>query len=52
MPRIRDQYTATDRRARITKDVSILRHDHVSIKGKLLGVWQVFRIAAKAGTPE
>lgn len=25
---------------RITKDVSILRIDHVSTKGKLLGVWQ------------
>jgi hypothetical protein len=24
----------------ITKDVPILRTDHVSIKGKLLGVWQ------------
>jgi hypothetical protein len=26
----------------ITKDVPIMRIDHVSIKGKLLGVWQAF----------
>jgi hypothetical protein len=26
----------------ITKDVPILRIDHVSIQGKLLGVWQAF----------
>jgi hypothetical protein len=31
---------ATDRRGSITKDVPELRTDHVSIKGKLLGVWQ------------
>lgn len=31
---------ATDRRGAITKDVPELRTDHVSTKGKLLGVWQ------------
>jgi hypothetical protein len=31
--------TAADR-VSITEDVSILRIDHASIKGKLLGVWQ------------
>jgi hypothetical protein len=30
----------TDRRVRITTDVPGLRIDHVSAKGKLLGVWQ------------
>jgi hypothetical protein len=30
----------TDRRGSITKDVPELRTDHISIKGKLLGVWQ------------
>jgi len=34
------QGETTCRRASITKDVPILRIDHVSIKGKLLGVWQ------------
>src|ERR1017187_7583659 len=29
----------TDGRVRITKDVPILRIDHISAKGKLLGVW-------------
>jgi hypothetical protein len=31
---------ATDGWGSITKDVPALRSDHVSIKGKLLGVWQ------------
>ena len=30
-----------DRRVRITTDVSVLRADHISIKGILLGVWPV-----------
>jgi hypothetical protein len=30
-----------DRRVWITKDVPVLRIDHISIKGMLLGVWQV-----------
>ena len=36
-----DAQAATDRRVRITKDVPVLRVDHISIKGVLLGVWQV-----------
>jgi len=32
----------TDHRVSITKDVPVLRIDHSSIKGKLLGVWQAF----------
>ena len=36
------QAETTGRRIRITKDVPILRIDHVSIKGKLFGVWQAF----------
>jgi hypothetical protein len=28
-----------DRRVRITKNVPVLRIDHISIKGMLLGVW-------------
>lgn len=36
------QGEATDHRVWITKDVPILRIDHVSNKGKLLGVWQAF----------
>ena len=28
-----------DRRVRITKNVPVLRIDHISIKGLLLGVW-------------
>ena len=31
----------TDRRVRIAKDVPVLRVDHISIKGMLLGVWPV-----------
>jgi hypothetical protein len=34
------QAETTGRRIRITKDVPILRIDHVSLKGKLLGVRQ------------
>jgi hypothetical protein len=34
------QAETTGRRIWITKGVPILRVDHVSIKGKLLGVWQ------------
>ena len=34
------QAETTDCRVSITEDVPILRVDHVSIKGKLLGVWQ------------
>jgi hypothetical protein len=34
------QAETTGRRIRITKDVPILRIDHISIKGKLPGVWQ------------
>jgi hypothetical protein len=34
------QGESTGRRVWITKDVPELRTDHVSIKGKLLGVWQ------------
>jgi hypothetical protein len=34
------QAETTGRRVSITKDVPILRIDHVSIKDKLLGVWQ------------
>jgi hypothetical protein len=34
------QAETTGRRVSITKDVPILRIDNVSIKGKLLGVWQ------------
>jgi hypothetical protein len=34
------QVEATDCGVSITKDVPVLRIDHVSIKGKLLGVWQ------------
>jgi hypothetical protein len=34
------QAETTGRRVSITKDVPILWIDHVSIKGKLLGVWQ------------
>ena len=34
------QAETTGRRVSITKDVPILRIDHLSIKGKLLGVWQ------------
>jgi hypothetical protein len=36
------QVETTDCGVSITKDVPILRIDHVSIKGKLLGVWQTF----------
>ena len=32
---------ATDRRIRVTKGVPVLRIDHISIKAKLLRVWQV-----------
>jgi hypothetical protein len=31
------------RRSRITKDVPLLRIDHISIQGMLLGVWPVSR---------
>jgi hypothetical protein len=34
------QAETTGRRVSITKDVPILRIDHATIKGKLLGVWQ------------
>ncbi len=34
------QAETTGRRVSITKNLPILRIDHVSIKGKLLGVWQ------------
>jgi hypothetical protein len=34
------QAETTGRQIWITKDVPILRIDHVSIKGQLLGVWQ------------
>ncbi len=34
------QAETTGRGVWITEDVSVLRIDHVSIKGKLLGVWQ------------
>ena len=36
------QAETADHRVSITKDVPILRIDHFSIKGKLLGVWQAF----------
>jgi|HubBroStandDraft_6_1064221.scaffolds.fasta_scaffold621497_1 hypothetical protein len=35
------QAETTGRRVSITKNVPILRIDHASIKGKLLGVWQI-----------
>ena len=35
------QAETTDRPIRITKDVPVLRIDHISIQGTLLGVWQV-----------
>jgi hypothetical protein len=35
------QADTADRRVRITKDVPVLRIDHISIKGMLLGMWQV-----------
>jgi len=35
------QAETTDRRVRITKDVPVLRIDHISIQGMLLGVWHV-----------
>jgi len=41
------QGKATDRRVRITKDVSVLRHDYISLTDTLFGVWQVFLIATK-----
>jgi hypothetical protein len=34
------QAETTGHGIRITKNVSVLRIDHVAIKGKLLGVWQ------------
>jgi hypothetical protein len=34
------QAETADHRVSITKDVPVLRIDHVSIKGKLPGVWQ------------
>jgi hypothetical protein len=34
------QTETTGRRVPITKDVPVLRIDYLSIKGKLLGVWQ------------
>jgi len=34
------QGETTGRGVRITKDVPILRIDHIPLKGKLLGVWQ------------
>jgi hypothetical protein len=36
-----EQAETTDCRIRITKDVPVLRIDHPSIKGMLLGVWQI-----------
>src|ERR1700720_2626858 len=38
---LQDAQATTDRRVRITKDVPVLRIDHISIKGMLLGVWPV-----------
>lgn len=38
------QGDSPDRRSSITKDVSVLRIDHASIEGKLLGVWQALHI--------
>jgi hypothetical protein len=39
--------TADRRPMRITKDVPILRLDHISTKSALLGVWQISLIAMK-----
>ena len=36
------QVETTDCGVSITKNVPVLRIDHVSIEGKLLGVWQAF----------
>ena len=36
---LQDAQAAKDRRVRITKDVPVLRIDHIPIKGMLLGVW-------------
>jgi hypothetical protein len=36
---LQDAQAAKDRRVRITKNVPVLRIDHISIKGMLLGVW-------------
>jgi hypothetical protein len=41
------QAETTDGRVQITKDVSVLRLDHVSIKDILLGVWQISLTAVK-----
>jgi len=38
---LQDAQGATDRGVRITKDVPVLRIDHASIKGVLLGMWQI-----------
>jgi hypothetical protein len=39
---LQDAQATTGRRVRITKDVPVLRIDHISIKGMLLGVWPVY----------
>ena len=36
---LQDAQAAKDRRVRITKDVPVLRIDHIPIKGMLPGVW-------------
>ena len=36
---LQDPQAAKDRRVRITKDVPVLRIDHIPIKGMLPGVW-------------
>lgn len=45
------QGKATDCRSRITKDVSVLRHDYISLKNKLLRVRQVFLITNEGLPP-
>jgi hypothetical protein len=43
------QAETTDHRVSITKDVPILRIDHISIKSPLLGVWRGQRLKAVVG---
>jgi hypothetical protein len=42
----------TGRGVWITEDVSVLRIDHVSTKGKLLGVWQALYLSGVLGFKE
>jgi hypothetical protein len=41
-----DAQENTDRRASITKDVPVLRIDHIAIQGTLFGVWRGKRLRA------